>query len=135
LIERKVKEMPIYLTVQGRVYNVKTSQAQNGTEYVNVGISDSVRNPQGEYQTRWLNVTAWGRDAENLKTMEPGTAVIAICRVDSPDPKSGLGNLRLVGLSRTQDTRVKSGSNSASDAAEVIDATPESEPDVFTGLV
>ena len=96
------------MTIQGRVYGVQIAHTRNGTEYVTAGICDSLRNSQGEYQTRWINIAAWGRDAENLKKMDPGTAVIAICRVDAADPKSGIaGDLHLVSLSQTQDAKPK----------------------------
>ena len=63
----------IVVSLFGKIYNVETKTSKDGKPFVSATIRDSVRNAQGEWESRFIRLTAYGVMADRLNECPRGT--------------------------------------------------------------
>ena len=65
----------IVASVVGRVYNIETQMSKSGHKYVTGGLRDSFKNKDGEWESRFIRLTAFSGTGEILSTITPNDVV------------------------------------------------------------
>lgn len=76
MFKKRIKKLSLRVTASGRLCNVKKQTAQgSGKEFVTASILDSVKNKEGEYESRFTNIVAFNNNAEYIARLDDKTAV------------------------------------------------------------
>jgi single-stranded DNA-binding protein len=107
--------MAITASMDGRLYSMEKKTSKGGREYVTAVLRDSVKDQEGNWTSRFVNIVAFGSDAEYIASQPEGTSLIVDgpfsmeVRKDKDGNFSPRGKIVVSMVRRPETSRVKDG--------------------------